>query len=181
MRLFNLHIEWEKWRFNSEFNIYVSSLGNFRDSQKKPLRPLVNNSGYMAVKTSQGMVVAHRLVLATFCPRTDWQGLTVDHIDSNKRNNTLKNLEWVSKEENNRRAMMNKLSPADELIGAVAAQMYQICYNNQIFNTAEEAYNYIVKTNHYQGSFERFKNRITNSFRAHTAFCDGIWMFVPAN
>jgi hypothetical protein len=34
----------------------------------------------------------------------DAENLTVDHLDHNKRNNSLDNLEWVSEEENLRRA-----------------------------------------------------------------------------
>ena len=41
----------------------------------------------------------HRVIMLTFCGESD---LTVNHIDGNKENNCLNNLEYVSAAENNR-------------------------------------------------------------------------------
>ena len=50
----------------------------------------------------------HRLVLMTWRPLpNDGTPMTVDHLDSNRRNNHLDNLEWVSEKENLRRASEN--------------------------------------------------------------------------
>lgn len=45
----------------------------------------------------------HRLVAQTFKPVND-DHLVVDHLDGNKTNNTVDNLEWVTSAENSRRA-----------------------------------------------------------------------------
>jgi hypothetical protein len=42
--------------------------------------------------------------MLTWKPTPEAEKLTVDHLDHNKRNNALSNLEWVTKEENERRA-----------------------------------------------------------------------------
>ena len=47
----------------------------------------------------------HRLVAYLFCnPPANYSELDVDHLDNNHFNNKAENLEWVTSEENNRRA-----------------------------------------------------------------------------
>jgi hypothetical protein len=79
-------------------------MGHFRDEHKQPIPVKVNHSGYIYIKTRNGYVAAHRLVMKTWRPTEDMDNLTVDHLDHNKRNNSLDNLEWVSEKENLRRA-----------------------------------------------------------------------------
>ena len=94
----------ERWKFNKDFGVYVSTLGHFKDRHKRALPIRVNQSGYCAVKTECDYVFAHRLVMFTWRPIPNAEILTVDHLDHNKRNNSLDNLEWVTREENYRRA-----------------------------------------------------------------------------
>jgi hypothetical protein len=42
--------------------------------------------------------------MLTWRPTANAENLTIDHLDHNKRNNALTNLEWVTREENVRRA-----------------------------------------------------------------------------
>ena len=42
----------------------------------------------------------HRLVLMAFAPIENMYKLEVNHIDGNKKNNSLSNLEWVTSSEN---------------------------------------------------------------------------------
>ena len=46
----------------------------------------------------------HRLVLLTWRPIPNAEDLTVDHLNHNKRDNSVNNLEWVTEEENLTRA-----------------------------------------------------------------------------
>ena len=48
---------------------------------------------------------AHRMVAETFIPNNDLLKDCVNHIDGNKLNNSINNLEWVTKGENNRHAI----------------------------------------------------------------------------
>lgn len=94
----------EKWKWNNEYRIYVSNTGKFMDEYKKPIPVKINENGYVLIKTPYGKKLGHRLVMMTWCPTANMEALTVDHLDHNKRNNAIDNLEWVTKEENCRRA-----------------------------------------------------------------------------
>lgn len=100
---FNFNIE--RWKWNKEYRVYVSNMGHFRDEYKALIPVKINQNGYCVVKTYlSNYVSAHRLVMMTWRPTRDMENLTVDHLDHNKRNNAVTNLEWVSREENQQRA-----------------------------------------------------------------------------
>ena len=94
----------ERWKWNKEYRVYVSNMGHFKDEHKENLPVKTTTSGYLNVKTRCGYKLAHRLVMLTWRPIPGAEDLTVDHLDHNKRNNALTNLEWVTREENLRRA-----------------------------------------------------------------------------
>ena len=94
----------ERWKWNKEYRVYVSNMGHFKDEYKEDLPFKTTNSGYLNVKTRCGYKLAHRLVMLAWRPIPGAEDLTVDHLDHNKRNNALTNLEWVTREENLRRA-----------------------------------------------------------------------------
>lgn len=95
----------------------VSNLGNLKvmegiilRSDGKPytvkehiVKPYMTRNGYMVIHGHydlNGAKSLHRLVLETFQPRDDSDTLDVNHIDGNKSNNCLENLEWCTKQEN---------------------------------------------------------------------------------
>ena len=102
----------EKWKWNKEYRLYVSTMGHFRDEHKQPVPIKLNQKGYVVIKTRNGYQVAHRLVMKTWMPTEDMDNLTVDHLDHNKRNNSINNLEWVTESENKRRAVNDHLPSA---------------------------------------------------------------------
>lgn len=57
----------------------------------------------------------HRLILETFSPIDNMSEMQVNHIDGNKANNKLENLEWVTPKENTHHAIQNNLrEPKDQ-------------------------------------------------------------------
>lgn len=76
----------------------------------------LNQWGYISVglwkdgKCSQRML--HRLVAEAFIPNPDNLPF-VNHIDGNKRNNCVENLEWVTAKENAQHAIRTGLNPAN--------------------------------------------------------------------
>ena len=89
----------ERWKWNKEYRIYVSNMGHFMDEHKKIIPIRVNQNGYVGIFTPYGFMSAHRLVMRTWRPTANMENLTVDHLDHNKRNNSVENLEWVTKAE----------------------------------------------------------------------------------
>ena len=94
----------ERWKWNKEYRIYVSNMGHFMDEHKKIIPVKINQNGYVLIKTGYGYEIGHRLVMKTWRPTTAMDKLTVDHLDHNKRNNSVENLEWVTRAENMKRA-----------------------------------------------------------------------------
>ena len=94
----------ERWKWNKEYRIYVSNMGHFMDEHKKIIPVKINQNGYVLIKTAYGYESGHRLVMKTWRPTAAMDKLTVDHLDHNKRNNSVDNLEWVTRAENMKRA-----------------------------------------------------------------------------
>lgn len=150
---FKLNIE--RWKFNKEFGIYVSNKGHFKNQYRKDLHVKINQNGYCLVKTSLGHKLAHRVVMLTWRPTAEAESLTIDHLDHNKRNNSLDNLEWVTKEENQRRSVR------DTLHGCT--QNAKIRVNNSVWMTKEELINFISFSEGAKNTSKETLNKTVNA------------------
>ena len=96
-----IHISIERWRKNIEYGVWVSNQGRIRLIKNKTyLEPRINEKGYCYVFTDKGPQAVHRLVAYTWLGDKRETTYTVDHINSNKRDNSAKNLRWMSEENN---------------------------------------------------------------------------------
>ena len=76
----------------------------------KILSQQISNNGYLVVsitddKNQRYRLKVHRLLMRVFKPHKDWESLTVNHIDGDKLNNSLSNLEWSTMAEQNLHAL----------------------------------------------------------------------------
>lgn len=73
-------------------------------NRNKMLSQKQDKDGYFYVGLCKNGTVStkrvHRLVLLQFCPISNPQDYVVNHIDGNKQNNNLDNLEWCTPYEN---------------------------------------------------------------------------------
>ena len=134
-----LHISIERWKWNEEYQIYVSNFGNFKDKNKKDIKQLVRN-GYMYPRIKKKLKSAHRIVMETWRPIENMEDMTIDHLDHNTRKNCLSNLEWVTLAENHRRAREDELA-LQELTNKTFTDFY-LKVNNCMFETIDEAATY---------------------------------------
>ena len=82
----------------------VSNLGRVkRITTGRVLKPLKHANGYLMVKLSKNSIVytktVHRLVAEAFIPNPEHKS-EINHIDENKTNNNVSNLEWMTRKEN---------------------------------------------------------------------------------
>ena len=101
-----IKIDVERWKFNEEAQLYVSNKGRVRRKNGTLLDFKVRrDNGYISIHTKEsGFWSVHQLVAQTWIPNSDPTKNTVDHLDHNKRNNCVENLEWCTVTENRARA-----------------------------------------------------------------------------
>lgn len=82
---------------------------NVRHYEKKKIIPSMKPDGYYSVRLGGrkgGNMQHHKVLALCFIPNTDIENKTqVNHIDGNRSNNSISNLEWVTPEENAQHAI----------------------------------------------------------------------------
>lgn len=82
----------------------VSDEGYVLSKRGKPLKYSLNHRGYCIIQImingKRKGISVHTAVARTFMPEDYKEGLQVNHIDGNKRNNKLSNLEYTTPLEN---------------------------------------------------------------------------------
>lgn len=102
---------------------YISPDGKVvMDGEGKRRNFYRNGDGYVttAVKVNGVWVTlgVHRLVLLTYKPRDDAEDLVANHLDLDKSNNDISNLEWLTVEMNNVHASVFESNPVtDRVVG----------------------------------------------------------------
>ena len=197
----SIKIDIERWKFNSQYNLYISTHGRFKDINKNIIKPLTGNKthGYLVLQVSPDQYEScHRLVMKTWKPVKDDSNLSVDHLDHNTRNNRLDNLEWVTISENLKRAQADHIRDNDYLLDnekILLDNLYQerkqqllnngqlkninlnnplIKCGNYLFKTYEEAIEFLIykKKVTKNSNKKKIKNGIVNSIISKNKYCN---------
>ena len=102
-------------KYQLSFNYYVTDDGRvWSERTNKFLSPQLDKDGYekvqmMSIDKKRHRYSVHRLVMENWRPIKHMEYYQVNHIDGNKRNNNLNNLEWVTCEQNIQHAVKNNL------------------------------------------------------------------------
>lgn len=148
----SITINIERWKWNRKYRVFVSNRGRVKNIDGEILKPKTTQTGYLAVRVETKKAIAiHRLVMETWRPIPNSEEMTVDHLDNNKRNNDIRNLEWVTEEENHKRAINDQLIEKEiTLIKDKELAQHKIYYidcNSGIrFNSLNSYVDYLYKT-----------------------------------
>lgn len=171
----------EIWKKTDRFSNYsVSTLGNIRNDVTNKLLKLCVKGGYYHISlvsdTERKTYKVHRLVALAFIPNNENKS-DVNHKDKNKLNNSLDNLEWMTRQENNKhrcagvKITSNKNKPInckDKKTNAIVAT----------YNSIEDAGKWAVENN-LSKTLHNARNSIGNCVRGESKsafkFC---WEFV---
>lgn len=97
----------EEWKLiNGTEDYYISNLGRYKRITPKGeslRKQSIDKDGYCRLNIGHNKYRTHRVVAEAFIPNPDNLPV-VDHLDNNKKNNVWTNLEWVTIQENTRRA-----------------------------------------------------------------------------
>lgn len=97
----------------NHYGYMATQQGEIIGKRGKVLKGCVDRCGYKEVGFSENgktkMYLVHRLVLATFRPVRNMDELDVNHINGNKLDNRLDNLEWCTRSQNIRHSYDNGL------------------------------------------------------------------------
>lgn len=139
---------WKEYPFDTRYQ--VSNLGRVKGQKGNILKGTKTNAGYKKVGLyTNGKAVfkyIHRMVMETFNPCDNTANLDVNHIDGNKENNQLNNLEWVTKQENAQHARdVLKISYSTQAAHEARKQKIKMIDINtgeeQIFNSIKDCAN----------------------------------------
>lgn len=96
----------EQWKLIANYDNYeVSNKGRIRNTKTgRILKSVVSNSGYKLVSLCKNGKIkthtVHRIEMETFKPIDDMKHREINHIDWDKLNNNIDNLEWCTKSTN---------------------------------------------------------------------------------
>lgn len=101
-------------------NLYkVSNYGNVYSCKSNIILKPTDKNGYLAVKLQNHKVkktiTIHRLVASAFIPNPN-NKKEVNHIDCNKKNNCVSNLEWCTRQENHYHKCLNGLNKTEQAV-----------------------------------------------------------------
>lgn len=121
-------------------------------------------------------VSVHRLVMENFNPIADMEKYEVDHLNNNKQDNRIENLQWVTKQENVRRQnerIIERTSIDEEGNVVIAGKRnivqdykYKICEMyfvkrmsmidiSKILNIDAQSISYFLRGKTYRGSYSK--------------------------
>lgn len=163
-------------------NYSVSNLGNVRNNKTNKLMKLTERGGYIGINLIRNdgfrnSHKVHRLVALAFIPNPENKS-DVNHIDRNKTNNKVSNLNWMTRAENNNHKFQTNIKP---ITTNRNKKVNRICKETKTilekYNSIEEAGNWSFNNN-LSSSSHTGRNSISNCLVGLSKSAYGfIWKF----
>lgn len=131
---------------------YVNEQGEIfsnKSGELKKMATTINNKGYQCVNLyidgKKFTKKLHRMILETFRPNDD-DSLQTNHIDGNKLNNNIQNLEWVTGSENMKHAFENNLKEPQkgEKNGMAKLTEFEVLNLRSMYKTGDFTQRYLA-------------------------------------
>ena len=102
----------------------------FSVKNKKFIEPVIDSRGYSRFSPNGKSMSIHRAVMECFEGENESE---IDHVDGNKQNNHITNLEYVTRSENMKRAWKNGLRDKKHCF-----KKKPVTWNGMVFNSGRE-------------------------------------------
>ena len=99
----------ERWKKIPEYDYKASTLGRVKNIKTNHiLKGKLTKDGYKSVQLNRKELLIHRIIAKIFIVNNENKP-QVNHIDGDKTNNIINNLEWCTQSENQKHAFKNNL------------------------------------------------------------------------
>lgn len=113
--------------------------GEVRSRFDRVIKPYADRAGYYRVECAGRKYLVHRLLAQTFIPNPEGKE-TVNHIDGNKTNNSLDNLEWATRSENQLHAYRTGLQKGHHVSGRPISEHHKAALCGSRWNGYSRTY-----------------------------------------
>lgn len=167
----------EKWiSIKGYENLYtISNTGKIKNKNNKLIKTKIGINGYEQVCLHNNSKVkyflVHRLVALHFIKNNNECKSQVNHIDGNKLNNVVTNLEWVTPLYNTRHSIINGLTNNNKKIAQISRDNGKIL---RTFNSIKEAAIYTGSEKHNAHIIDCCKGRRNNAYGYMWKYLDTI-------